>query len=142
MSQSDKSLQRDWPIRGYCGEGEIWTGGTRLGGLGLLSSGEKSVGDRALQLTAWLDLWWAEIGEGGRANLECAADAEDTVVGLLGGKALDGLLHGLALLGDEVVEPGKGLATGLWTSVSAGDIQGPGRMRHGSIDNCQGDNVG
>lgn len=82
------------------------------------------------------------MGKGFRANLECAADAEDTVVGLLGGKALDGLLDSLALLGDEVVEPGKRLATGSWTSVSAGDIQGPGRMRHGSIDNCQGDNVG
>lgn len=122
MPQSDKSSQRDWPIRRQCGEGEIRIEGTHLGGLDLLGSGKKSVGDGALQLTALLDLW-PEIVEGGRANLECAADAEDTVVGLLGGKALDGLLDGLGLLGDEVVEPGKGLATGSWMNAPAGDIR-------------------
>lgn len=46
------------------------------------------------------------LGEGGfGANLESAADTEDTVVGLLGGKTLDGLLDVLTLLGDQVVEP-------------------------------------
>lgn len=41
----------------------------------------------------------------GRANLECAADAEDAVVGLLGGQALDGFLDSLALLGNQVIIP-------------------------------------
>lgn len=56
----------------------------------------------------------------GRANLECAANAEDAVVGLLGRQALDGLLNSLALLGNQVVEPRKRLATERRT-------KGPGR---------------
>lgn len=83
------------------------------------------------------------IGAGGQANLECAADAEDTVVGLLGGKALDGLLDGLALLGDEVVEPGKGLAIGLWTNVPAGDIRRTGNgCDTAALTTIKGDNGG
>ena len=46
-----------------------------------------------------------EKGGRDRANLESTADTEDTVVGFLSGKTLDGLLDGLALLGDQVVEP-------------------------------------
>ena len=79
--------------------------GTHLLGLDLLVGGKKSVGDGALQLTHLLA--FAPVGYGGRdrANLEGAADAEDTVVSLLGGKTLDGLLDVLALLGDQVIEP-------------------------------------
>jgi len=50
-------------------------------------------------------------GRGSGTNLECAANAEDTVVGLLGRQTLDGLLDNLALLGDEIVEPRGELAT-------------------------------
>jgi hypothetical protein len=41
----------------------------------------------------------------GLSNLECTADTEDAVVGLLSRKTLDGLLDVLALLGDQVIEP-------------------------------------
>lgn len=61
--------------------------------------------------------------EGGRTDLECAADAEDAVVGLLGRQTLDSLLDGLALLGDQVIEPRKGSATGWQTKGPAGDIR-------------------
>lgn len=40
-----------------------------------------------------------------KTNLESSADTEDTVVGLLGGKTLDGSLDGVVLFGDQVVEP-------------------------------------
>jgi hypothetical protein len=66
------------------------------------------------------------VGKGARANLECAADTEDTVVGLLGGKTLDGLLDDLRLLGDQVIEPEKALATESLTNVPAGDIRRTG----------------
>lgn len=39
------------------------------------------------------------------SNLECTADTEDTVVGLLRRKTLDGLLDVLRLLGNQVIEP-------------------------------------
>lgn len=48
------------------------------------------------------------------SNLDGTADTEDTVVGLLGRQTLDGLLDGLALLGDQVIEP---IATGLVTVI-------------------------
>ena len=38
-------------------------------------------------------------------NLESPADTEDTVISLLRGKALDGSLNNLALLGDQVISP-------------------------------------
>lgn len=38
-------------------------------------------------------------------HLESAAETEDTVIGLLGRKTLDGLLYKLALLRNEVVGP-------------------------------------
>ena len=41
-----------------------------------------------------------------RTDLECSADAEDTVVGLLGRETLEGLLNDVVLLGDQVVSPG------------------------------------
>lgn len=49
---------------------------------------------------------FARIGQRGRgqSNLECTADTEDTVIGRLRRKALDGLLDILALLGDQIVE--------------------------------------
>lgn len=56
MTQSDKSLQPDWPIRVECGEDESRTGRTHLLRLGLLVGGEELVGDGALQLTAMLDM--------------------------------------------------------------------------------------
>lgn len=80
--------------------------GTHLLGLDLLMGGKESVGDGALQLTHLLGS--APVGlyrKGGRSNLESTADAEDTVVGLLGGKTLDGLLDVLALLRNQVIEP-------------------------------------
>lgn len=40
-----------------------------------------------------------------KINLESSADTEDAVVGLLGGKTLDGSLDGVVLFGDQVVEP-------------------------------------
>lgn len=64
--------------------------------------------------------------EGGRANLECAADTEDTVVGLLGGETLDSLLDDLGFLGDQVIEPGNASATGSWSNIPAGDIRRTG----------------
>ena len=39
-------------------------------------------------------------------DLECSADAEDTVVGLLGRETLEGLLDDVVLLGDQVISPG------------------------------------
>lgn len=40
-----------------------------------------------------------------KTNLESPADTEDTVISLLRGKALDGSLDNLALLGDQVISP-------------------------------------
>ena len=88
-----------------CGEREIWTLGTHLRGLGLLVSGKESVGDGALPLTYLLGFAPVEYGGRGQSNLESTADTEDTVIGLLGGKTLDGLLDILALLRDQVIEP-------------------------------------
>lgn len=79
--------------------------GTHLSGLGLLIGGKKSVGDGALQLTNLLGSAPVEYGGRGQSNLESTADTEDTVIGLLGGKTLDGLLDVLALLRDQVIEP-------------------------------------
>jgi hypothetical protein len=79
--------------------------GTHLRGLGLLVGGKESVGDGALQLTYWLGFAPVEYGGRGQSNLESTADTEDTVIGLLGGKTLDGLLDILALLRDQVIEP-------------------------------------
>jgi hypothetical protein len=78
--------------------------GTHLLGLNLLVGGKESVRDGALQLTYLLGS--APVGYRAReSNLESTADTEDTVVGLLGRKTLDGLLDVLALLGDQVIEP-------------------------------------
>lgn len=63
MAQSDKSVQRDWPIRDECGEDEFWTGGTHLLGLGLLGSGKEGVGDGALQLIALLGFLLRRTGK-------------------------------------------------------------------------------
>ena len=43
------------------------------------------------------------IGE--RVYLESAAQAEDTIVGLLGVEALEGGVHNVVLLGEQVVGP-------------------------------------
>ena len=45
---------------------------------------------------------WLRYG----TDLECSADAEDTVVGLLGRETLKGLLDDVVLLGDQVISPG------------------------------------
>lgn len=59
--------------------------------------------------------------------LESAAHAEDTVVGLLGGKALESQLNSLRLLGDQVVGSaerkaldmvGRGVRSGTWRASS------------------------
>ena len=42
---------------------------------------------------------------GGRVYLESAAQAKDTVVGLLGVKALESGVHNVVLLGEQVVGP-------------------------------------
>lgn len=42
---------------------------------------------------------------GGRVYLESAAQAEDAVVGLLGVEALEGGVHNVVLLGEQVVGP-------------------------------------
>lgn len=47
-----------------CGEDEIWTGGTHLGGLDLLVGGKESVGDGALQLISLLACRWRNGGKG------------------------------------------------------------------------------
>jgi hypothetical protein len=43
------------------------------------------------------------IIRGFSTNLECSAETEDTVVGLLGRKTLDSGLDDIALLGDQVI---------------------------------------
>ena len=99
----DKSSQQDWPIWG-------------------LMRGERNLDIENSPPRAWSARWLGEecgrwstaidfvrllrpIEAGAWSNLEGTADAEDTVIGLLGRKTLDGLLDVLALLGNEVVEP-------------------------------------
>lgn len=85
--------------------GSDWT---HLLGLGLLSRGEKGVRDGALFPSFVSLLLLCDIGVFGRANLECSADTEDAVVGLLGRKTLQSSLNNVALLGDQVVGPTPG----------------------------------
>lgn len=54
---------------------------------------------------------------GGRVYLESAAQAEDTVVGLLGVEALESGVHNVVLLGEQVVGPVRqSVSSGPWTS--------------------------
>lgn len=71
-------------------------------GLGPLALGEELVGHGAL-----VELAGCRSGSGWFSvmYLESAADAEDAVVGLLGRQALEGVLDGDVLLGQDVIGP-------------------------------------
>lgn len=77
---------------------------SHLLGLGLLSSGKELVGKGALyeEIHGQRRLQ-VLITHNITTNLERSAETEDTVVGLLGRKTLDGGLDSVALFGDQVI---------------------------------------
>lgn len=63
-------------------------------------------------------------------NLERSADTEDTVVGLLSRKTLDGCLDDVVLFGDEVVEPDSSQRCSVYRR--HGMLQSPDKRRPGN----------
>lgn len=82
------------------------------------------------------------VAEELETNLERSADTEDTVVGLLSRKTLDGGLDDVVLFGDEVVEPNSSQRCSLYSDMvcckvrTSGD-QGTTRSRMNSCDIVQ-----
>lgn len=84
-----------------------WTGldwtGLYLFGLGVLVLGKELVGQGALVKGQRDDDMRIGRAGQGRTDLEGAAHAEDTVVGLLGREALEGEKDDIGLFGDQVI---------------------------------------